>query len=217
MNLAIRKDGAVEKVASYTGCVAAMGTPGFFDGDPSDIARILGMYEGCQEFDDVEAGILAPYSYGLIVADFDGKTIFDMQGHAWTNLVSANGCDARMESMPEWFKRGWVHPNMHDLWTGEPLKSAWSPPPRIGGNLFGWMMEEGNKILAEFDDFGEELVIGAFPLPGFKLSPPGWTFLKYDDSESKEMREAMGAAGFVFSSEEDEAWRHWAERANDRE
>ena len=79
VNLVFFKGGETRKALSYTGCIPVMQNPAFFDGDESAIAEVFNLYGGCPEQKDLAGGTFAPFDYGLIVIDFDQKTVFDMQ------------------------------------------------------------------------------------------------------------------------------------------
>jgi hypothetical protein len=207
VNLVVRKDGQVKKTLAYTGVISRFYTPDLYLEDQGAIDGLLQMYEDCPEQQDPECRTLAPYHYGLIVLDFDRKTVLDMQVAACTNMFSALSPSSGWTHVQRMGQMGWLGPGLHDLYTGEfviPFPEKVFVEPTA---LMPWLRAQEKKSWKGSSD--GDFPISKSTLLAFKLFPPGWRFLTFEREEALKYLKTLEEFGFAISAEEQLAWDEW--------
>lgn len=219
VNLAVRREGAVRKTLSTTGVTHEMFNPDIYLGSEAAIQGALDMFKGCPEVTDSDARRLAPYHYGLIVVDFDTKSVLDMQAFEWLRMCHLMMPGHKGQYLQRLGKMGWLDECLYSGMNGKPLDAFPEGIFDDESHLFHWMRGESQRDLNEA--IQDSVKSGKPPsvldlddpcFVSFCLQPPGWTFRHFPEKNGTDYQAALTERGFTFTSEELAQWGAWREQ-----
>jgi len=206
-----RADGTDQRTARWTNPFShILMDPKFIEGPDSFWDEIMAQ----KEYE--KWGMLAPISYGLIVIDYQSKTILHSQGYsAMVKLLPGEFSDQPMHTGAQ----GWPDERVVKLIEqGRVTKERWDGAkwikPMLDHEIKSWEAE--NKRCA--DEGYPGFMRNQYPVD---MSP--WTVERFDEGAPglREMKTRLAELGFKFSDEEETTWEEffseWDEENEDEE
>jgi hypothetical protein len=209
VNLAVRRDAQVKMVVAYTGALCHFFNPRLYEGQPEAVDALLNMYGDCPEVTERAARSLAPFNDGLVVLDFDGRTVLDMQPAR--NLRVSSALFGLVDQTAEFHliagSKGWLGSTVIDVRSGKSLASFDHSIFATEATLSDWC--DATKASLREPNIAWHLRT----LPAFKLSPPDWVFLSFKANAGASFRAQLDKMRYELSGREVAAWGKW-EREN---
>jgi hypothetical protein len=203
VNISVRRAGAVQTYLSYSGALSRFFNPALYAGSPSALQQIFDVYPDIH-LDVPEGGIrFAPYHYGLIVLDFDSRTLLDMQ--CARHLLQSFALSLPEPGIPTNVifaagKEGLLGDHLVDQISGkaaEYFPEGLFDSPR---NFYEWIR----------DHVGARPVDLEHPwLPCFHLHPSDWTHAMYEREDSRALQHRLLQLDFKFSAHDQPEWDAW--------
>lgn len=216
VNFAIRRDGAVATVLSTTDLVGELFNPDLYLGVQADVDRALSVFRHVAQSGQSGAALFAPHDYGMVVLDFDTKTVVDMQDAEWPRMCHLMLPGRKAQYLQRLGQMGWLGNALYSGMTGNALDVF---PPGVFEDqtrLQAWMREQVTRDLRKsaretpedwFDANGMPVLDDSFV--SFCLQPPLWSFTSFFRPQAQEFQTKLRALGFAMTPEEEALWAQW--------